>query len=222
MRCYAGDVDRKDSISLQTVSAVAEGRANKTAQPLILCRELDVALGRLVAVMFPAKIAGATERAVQGVALRHEVLASNLMEFDLQSAPSKLLSHRHEFRSHLAKTVYRVAGGFGADVPVHSITGERPQQATAEPSRHVPASAALVRQKSVKDASGCGRAEIRNRLRAGVTPQYFSHPAIGESVAELRPALNRPEEEQVVAEQLNGSLPVPAPYSPREGMIVPS
>jgi hypothetical protein len=74
----------------------------------------------------------------------------------------------------------------------------------------------------VKDTSGSGRAKVADTLRARKAPQYLSQPAIGESVAELRPAFNRPEEQQVVTEQLNRGLPVSALHSPRERMIVPS
>ena len=72
------------------------------------------------------------------------------------------------------------------------------------------------------NSGGCGRAEIRNRLCAGKAAEYLSQSAIAECVAEFRPPLNRLEEQQVIAEQLNRGLPVPAPHSPREGMIVPS
>jgi len=106
--CYARDVDREDAVFLQTVGAVAQRRADESVQPLSLSRELPVALRRLIAVLFPAEIARTTERTVQGVSFRHEVLTPNLMEFDLQSASSKLFSHRYEFRSHPPKTVHCV------------------------------------------------------------------------------------------------------------------
>lgn len=72
------------------------------------------------------------------------------------------------------------------------------------------------------DSGGCRGAKIGNGLRAGEAPQYLPHPAVGESVAELRPALNRPEEQQIIAEQLNRGLPVPAPDIPCVRVEVPS
>jgi hypothetical protein len=72
------------------------------------------------------------------------------------------------------------------------------------------------------DSGGCGRSEIRDRLRTRKTTEYLSQSAIAECVTEFRPALDGSKEQQVITEQLNRGFPVPAPHSPREGMIVPS
>ena len=66
------------------------------------------------------------------------------MEFNFQRATSQALSHRQQFLCHLAKTVYGVTSGIGADVRVHAVAGERSQQATAEPSGHIPDHTAFV------------------------------------------------------------------------------
>jgi hypothetical protein len=52
--------------------------------------------------------------------------------------------------------------------------------------------------------------------------QYLSQSAIAECVTEFRPPLNRLKEQHVIAEQFNRGLPVSAPDTPREGLIVPS